>query len=324
MNAASSQPARTWPAALFLFIAATVIPEVLIGSTPLSRLNTLVFQFPLYGSAALLIRELVIRFRLGFAGLLVLGLAYGVTIEGLALQSLFNPHFLNLDISFGRTAGVNWPWALYMVGYHALWSMTVPIMLAELLFPQRAGAPWLGKAGLGIFTGLLLLMVAAFRAIFVRMSGFQAPVLNYAGAAAAVVAFAFAGLRLKRGSAAPAAAPAARYLPGLFAFLLGLLWLGLYGDIFHHPHLLPAAANLGVGIAVAAVFLLVNRSHAAWSPRHRFSFVAGALCTNTLFGFVVVSASGSALDLYGQCAFLLLVGVGLVALGRKVAKTIPT
>ena len=42
------QPRGTWSAALFLFVIATLIPELLIGSTPLSRLNQLLFQFPYY------------------------------------------------------------------------------------------------------------------------------------------------------------------------------------------------------------------------------------------------------------------------------------
>ncbi|MEJ1974325.1 MAG: hypothetical protein WDM96_18265 [Lacunisphaera sp.] len=238
-----------WRPALFLFVMATLIPELLIGSTPLSRLNQLIFQFPLYGSAALVIRELVIRFRLGRAGLAVLGLAYGVTIEGLALQSLFNPHFLTLDISFGRAGEVNWPWTVYMAGYHALWSATLPVMLAELAFPQRATESWLGHFGTGAFLVLLAFMVFAFHAIFVKMSGYQAPAAWYAGAALTIALLVVLGLQLKRREPATGGPTPARFVPGVFTFLFGLLWLGLYGDIFRHPHLLPAAGNIAAGPA---------------------------------------------------------------------------
>lgn len=304
-----------------LFVLATVIPEVLIGSTPLSRPHTLVFQFPLYGSAAIVARELAIRFHLGRAGLALLGLAYGVTIEGLALQSLFNPHFLSLDISFGRAAGVNWPWALYMVGYHALWSIVIPITVTQLLFPPRAAVSWVGRVGLGGFTGLLLLMVAAFHGLFVKMSAFNAPLSHQLGAAFAVALLVVASLQLPRRESAGGRAPGAVYLPGLLAFLSGLLWLGLYGDIFHHPHLLPAAGSLVAGLVLAILFIggALHLSRMPWSPGHWFSFAAGGLAANTLFGFVVVTGSlnGSGLDLYGQCALLPLAGAGLAWLGRR-------
>ena len=63
-----------WRAVVFLIVAATLIPELLIGSTPLSRFNQLIFQFPYYGFAALVIREAVIRLQLSRIGLLLLGL----------------------------------------------------------------------------------------------------------------------------------------------------------------------------------------------------------------------------------------------------------
>ena len=52
------KPSGAWRAVLFLFVLATLIPELLIGSTPLSRIHTLLFQLPYYGSAALVIREM--------------------------------------------------------------------------------------------------------------------------------------------------------------------------------------------------------------------------------------------------------------------------
>jgi len=53
-----------WRAVLFLLVIATLIPELLLGSTPLSRSYQLVFELPYYGSAALVIREAVIRLKL--------------------------------------------------------------------------------------------------------------------------------------------------------------------------------------------------------------------------------------------------------------------
>jgi hypothetical protein len=313
----AQKPKATFVAPLFLFITSTLIAELLIGSTPLSRINTLLFQFPYYGSAALVIREIVLRLRLSRAGLGLLGVAFGLVTEGLALQSVFNPHFLNLDIAFGRAGDVNWPWALYMVGYHAVWSITIPVMLAGLVFPGRRDEPWLGRITTGAFLLLFVLMTFAFHAIFVKMSGFRAPTGPYAVAAVIAAALVVIALRLKR-RGVPALVPQGRvWLAGIMMFGSGLFWLMLYGEIFRHPHVVPAAWNLMFGILVAAGFA---SSISRWAPEHgadiqRFWLVAGGLAANTLFGFVVVS--GSPLDTGGQIAVALLVATGLFALGRK-------
>ena len=304
-------------APLFLFVAATLIPELLIGSTPLSRIHTLLFQFPYYGSAALLIREAVVRFGLGRTGLVCLGLAFGVMTEGLALQSVFNPRFLNLDISFGRIGDVNWPWTIYMVGYHALWSVSIPVTLAGIVFRHRQREPWLGRIGLGGFLVLFPVMAFAFHAIFVKMSGFRAPVLPYVAAAVTAVLLAAAGFGLRRRDSSTTTLPPAVYLPGIITLLAGGAWLLLYGEIFRPQRLVPAPVNLAAGLLLAAGGILLSRwmRRGAWSDRHSFSFVAGGLAANSLFGFVVVS--GSALDTCGQIGIVLLVGTGLVLLERR-------
>lgn len=320
MNTSPSETPGAWRAVLFLFVVATLIPELLIGSTPLSRIHQFVFQFPYYGSAALVIREAVIRFKLSRAGLLLLGLAFGVITEGLSLQSIFNPHFLNLDISYGRAAEVNWPWMLYMVGYHAIWSVTIPVTLAELVFRERRQESWLGRIGLGGFLVLFVVMAFAFHAIFVKMSNFRAPTLPYAIAAVVAGLLIAAGLRLKARPAPATARPVPSWLPGIFMALAGLSWLLLYGIIFHKPYFMPAADNLAFGLVLAVGFgLLLPRWAPADAPdRRQFSLLAGGLAANTAFGFVVVSASR--LDTYGQIGIVVLLVVALAVLGRKLGR----
>jgi hypothetical protein len=67
-------------------------------------------------------------------------------LENLLLQSAFNPMFLGNDLTFGRTLEINWIWGEYIIGYHAIWSITLPILLAELLFPDQSDRPWLGRS----------------------------------------------------------------------------------------------------------------------------------------------------------------------------------
>ena len=122
---------------LVLFILPVVIAELFSGSTPVSRAEQLVLEMFFYGPAALLIREIVRRNRLGWFSILLFGIAFGVIEECILLQSVFNPHFLNNDMTLGRRWGVNWVWAEIIIVYHAVWSITVPIFFAELLFPAK-------------------------------------------------------------------------------------------------------------------------------------------------------------------------------------------
>ena len=149
---------RLGPVWTLLFLA-PLIGEVLFGATPLSRLPAVLLQVGLYGGAAVLIRELVVRRNRRQWWLVVLGLAYGMFEEGLVLQSLFNAHFRGLDVlgSYGRAAGVNWIWAMFIVPYHAVFSIAIPIVFTELLFPAWRGKPWLGKRGLWSVAAVLVI-----------------------------------------------------------------------------------------------------------------------------------------------------------------------
>ena len=71
---------------LVLFILPVVIAELFSGSTPVSRAEQLVLEMFFYGPAALLIREIVRRNRLGWFSILLFGIAFGVIEECILLQ----------------------------------------------------------------------------------------------------------------------------------------------------------------------------------------------------------------------------------------------
>jgi hypothetical protein len=130
---------------LVLLVPAPVVAEVLFGATPISRLGGLLPDIAVYGCGALLIRELARRRGLGWLWIAALGVAYGVVEEGLALGSLFNPELFDAGELGGRALGVNWVWTEWTLGYHAVWSISIQILLVELLFPARRAEPWLGR-----------------------------------------------------------------------------------------------------------------------------------------------------------------------------------
>ena len=93
----------------------------------------------LYGSGAIVIRELKLCWKKDFKALLLLGAAYGILEEGLLVKSFFDPKWMDLGIlgSFGRWAEVNWVWAEMLTVYHAVFSITIPIVLVELAYAER-------------------------------------------------------------------------------------------------------------------------------------------------------------------------------------------
>jgi hypothetical protein len=71
-TAFSSRPQRVWAALLTLFFHDPIVPEMLTGSTPpLMFINpiSLLFETGLYGTGAILIRELVRRHGLGWTSI---------------------------------------------------------------------------------------------------------------------------------------------------------------------------------------------------------------------------------------------------------------
>ena len=75
-----------------LVVLASVLPELLSGSTsPRAFLDPAVFGFCVfaYGLPVLVIRDFALRQQLGLAGLLLLGLAYGIINEALLAKNGF-------------------------------------------------------------------------------------------------------------------------------------------------------------------------------------------------------------------------------------------
>jgi len=81
--------------ALILFLLSPAIGELLSGSAPpVEFFNPFGFVIlvSLYGSGAVIIRELKIRWKKGISSVLLLGAAYGILEEGLLVCSFYNPN----------------------------------------------------------------------------------------------------------------------------------------------------------------------------------------------------------------------------------------
>lgn len=125
------------------------IPEYLSGSSPMSLLVTnpalfllqLAANLGLYGPGVLLIREAMVRWRKGWATVLLLGAAYGILEEGVALSTLFYSQAAPVGILgyYGHWMGVNWVWVSGILLVHMLYSIALPILLLDLALPETHG-----------------------------------------------------------------------------------------------------------------------------------------------------------------------------------------
>ena len=164
---------------------------------------------PLYGGAALLIREVARRAGRGWPTILLLGLAFGVLEAGLIDQSMFNPSYRDIsywDDMFGPThlrgVGFNPNMALVFAAGHAIWSVAAPIALVETLVPARREAPWLRPVGLAVTAALFLLAAAAVLAWHLDTEAFRPSAGQVAGAALATVALGLSAFAAGRRHAA--------------------------------------------------------------------------------------------------------------------------
>lgn len=271
------------PPALALFLVAPAFGELFSGSAPLNEyLNPFTFLLLslLYGCGAILIRELVVRWRKGWPSLLLMGFAYGIYEEGLVVRSFFDPHWMDLGSLgvYGRVAGVNWVWTEHLVLYHALISILASITFVEILYPERRGEPWLSprRGWLANWAGLLLVLpVGKLIAPYDAPGGWIL--------ASWLAIFTLAGLaRLLPADPLPARQCD---VPRPRRFLLAG-FLGTFGQFF----LIYTGADGGAYPFPVSMLLLVlwhllvlwmllrwSGNGASWDDRHRLALIIGAL-----------------------------------------------
>jgi hypothetical protein len=131
---------------LLLLLLTPGIPEYLSSSSPLNAiiLNPPLFLLQvlanvgLYGSGALLIHDARVRWNKGWWTVILLGTAYGILEEGVALSTLFDPKAGPVGQLgyYGHWLGVNWVWAAGIVPFHALFSISIPLLLLGLALPE--------------------------------------------------------------------------------------------------------------------------------------------------------------------------------------------
>ncbi len=144
-----------------LIVFSPIAAEYLIGyddtiGQPLTLVFGLLVLGPLYGCAAVLIREITRRAGRGWPTMLLLSLAAGLVQAGLIDQSLFNPDYRGIaywsqlrEPTYLPGLGTSAYMIMNFLLGHLVRSFAVPIAVIETLVGgEDARRPWLGPFGL--------------------------------------------------------------------------------------------------------------------------------------------------------------------------------
>ncbi len=281
---------------LLLLLFSPGIPEYLSGSTRLNFMveSPVVFalflgaNLALYGPGVLLVREAMVRWRKGWASVLVLGAAYGILEEGVALSTLFNPRagVVGALGFYGHFAGVSWVWLVGVLMFHVVYSISLPILLLELAIPATKGRSLLGRGGIGVALGVLALDVILLAELVNRSLGFWMGLPLLAASLAAIGGLVLLAWRLPAGAGVPR-----HPVPSAPPLVFGALGAGTFfavvlvqslNDSLGTPAVLGVAELVGL-LAVVGLLLreLLGRQG---NERALLAFAAGAIADVAVFG----------------------------------------
>lgn len=268
--------------AIVLFFLAPALGELLSGSAPpVEFFNPFGFVLLsiLYGGGAILVRELIIRWHKGWASLLVLGAAYGIIEEGLMVKSFFDPDWVDIGIlgSYGRWVGVNWVWSLELTIYHAVISITIPILLTEMIFASRRSESWVGQRG---FIILLILFSADVVFGYFVLTAYRPGAIQYWPAVVVVAASMLIAWRLPHRLFAPGTTTVRK--PFRF-WLVGFLGTAAFFLIFWVipqtglPPLITMLIGFGLVVLVTWLVMRMSGNGTVWTDIHRLALSTGPL-----------------------------------------------
>jgi hypothetical protein len=298
---------------LALLLLAPSIPELLTGSTPVSRLLSdpagfavgYLFDIGLYGTGALLIREASVVLRKGWASVLLWGAAYGIAEEGLAVHTFFERSGAPVGALtvYGSAYGVNWLWALGLTVFHATYSIALPILLIYLWFPGVRARRWFDRGGL-VVLAVVYVGVVAFFAVLVG----HGPSPGLLGLFLAVeVVLLIVGAKVPAGLLSPREGPRTlgRWTIGLAGSLEWLAWVAVLIVSGGERIPAPAAAAVVVVGNGGALTALVRGVGTDDLDRSLFALAVGMLVPLFVWDAILESAVPGILAVAALFAYLL-------------------
>ncbi len=299
-----AQRRRGGKAAWLLVLLAPLSAEVAFSAVGMP-IMWLAFPFliPMYGLGVLVIRELVARAGGGWPSLIVMGLVYELAEDGLGLQALTSPVLYNAAEWGPRVLGLNTTYWESQIGYHLTFSVLIPVLITNLVFPELRTEPYLRNRGLIISGVAAVAGLAMLKIVFTSTTdpGYLAPAPFLVGLVIVLIGLSFVALRIlpKRFPGTPVPGPDREVSPpvprplvaGLITAAATLSFLGLLMPPGNPPQgpaigqgsfvFLPMAVAAAVAITTAV--LIIRWHHAGMSDLHRIWLAGGALVGHTLF-----------------------------------------
>jgi len=138
-----------WLPILLLMVLSPFLAEVLSDATPVFTFFTpgtfFSYAIFLYGIPVLIIREMAIHMKLGVVGLWWMGLIYGLVNEGFFAGTIFHNFRSPIETfaEYGLILNIRVPWMLYILIWHAFFSVVFPITIVHRLQSKKADEQWL-------------------------------------------------------------------------------------------------------------------------------------------------------------------------------------
>jgi hypothetical protein len=290
---------RAHPIALLLLLTPG-IPEYLSSSSPFNALILnpgqfafqLLLNLGLYGPGVILIREAKIRWKKGWGSVLLLGAAYGILEEGVALSTLYNPlagPVGKLGV-YGHYLGVNWVWLFGLIPFHAIFSISLPILLLGLALPETKGRSFLpSMKEIGIVFGILGADVLTLFLFVLNSEKYWMGLPIFISSFAAIGALVYIARKLPAGylrpkSVIPTISPIMAALLGLVFFPATLLIQSILGVEAGIPPALDIVLSLAIdGLILYYLIKVIGREK---NQKHLLSFGAGLLAPIAIFGLI--------------------------------------
>lgn len=273
-----------------LVLLSPVIAELLSGSTPpLEFFHPFIFTLivGLYGSGVLIVRELCIKWRKGWGSILLLGAAYGIIEEGLAVKSFFDPNWMDLGIlgTYGRWIGINWVWSFCLTIYHTIYSIALPILIFGLLFPSLKNKRLLNDKGLCVCFTILFFIVGIcyFFLTAYRPHGVLYIVTMIIVVALFIASWKVTTINVTARSIEPLVRP-------IWFGIVGVTFSSLFFFIFYAlPYIVPfplIPILLEGLICLSVLLFVVKYSGYTKNLYHKFAFAGGLLSSLIFLAFI--------------------------------------
>lgn len=264
-----------WKSLITMLLLAATLAEFLTGSTPVRDVlfpPGLGLLIGLYGGGALLIREAALRWGKRWGAILLLGGAYAVGEEGFAAKTMIDPTGSNIGNQlYTYWAGINWVPLAWLTLFHAAFSIVVPLVLVELLFPETKGKRLVGNLGLMITAVIYVVTVALISLSEPFMPSF--PVIVFLSIYS--LAFIIAGYYVPRSFLQPKGERPDRselkfVLLGIF-FMAGFFLIVLFGRLLPWP----VQAFLFLPLALVTGKYLMDHAGRAGNSIVKIDFLLG-------------------------------------------------